>query len=340
MKKYFASFFCLVLLFFGVAGNVQAEESIFSYTIQPIFPKNQKIDISNYFHLYSKPGETQQISFMAVNKTEKAVIVDVTPANALTSPTGDIQYLAKDNTESSWITDSVFMLKDGIKVAPVIELKPNEKKIIPVSVTTPDEKGEFLGALIFKERKEAVQSKKSITIQNEYAFILGIVSQTSNDKEFTFTIGDVSFPERRTNPNLQIEFENPNPNILNDIEGSYRVVNKKKKMDKTYAFGKFDMAPKTKIQFPTEVNPTIFPIGEYELFVEATVNGKKIEKKMNFEIEEKIQKTSISTESESKKKVIVYAEKPFYKNPVFWGLSSIILLLFIAFIWLLLKRKK
>lgn len=343
--------FCLFLYLPGKISAEEVDSNSLPFMMKPILTDiPQKQGVTGYYHVLTEPNKKITLKLLLQNKVDRKIELELSSLNGLTSPTGGIQYLNKAKTQDAWLLDSKYELLSNIKIPKTVTLLPKESKEISFEVTSPDvQKGVMVGGISIKEKKkeQVNQPNTTFSIQNEYAFILGVVLDYGDTKNNAFELGDVFFQKQNVNPKLLFQMSNKGEGILEEITGTYTVLDKNRKKLKEFRFGPFNMAPKSQINYQTIIDPLMFPAGEYILQINTDVMSKRnnenkketYQKEATFTISEKKQNETILSNNDNishvqKPKDI---EQPFYKQSIFWIMFSIIVFLIIL---LFAKRNK
>ncbi|RZI49393.1 WxL protein host-binding domain-containing protein [Lactococcus kimchii] len=183
MKK-FSKWFALGVVTLGLIGfgkTTFANE--FNFSVDPAIPSNQ-VGKSSYFDLLLKPGQTQDLTVVLGNSTDKTVTVEQSVASATTNINGVVEYSPNAIKPDTTLK---YNLVDYVKAPKEIVLKPKSTQAVTVQVTMPNESfsGVIAGGLTYAEKdSDSANSAKNkgISIKNKYAFVVGLLMQQGATK--------------------------------------------------------------------------------------------------------------------------------------------------------------
>lgn len=288
-----------ILILLVIAASIIVQQKVYAegsgelsipFTVSPIMPDNQKTGVSGYFDLQTRSGSKQTIHVRLRNDDKVPLVLDISPANALTVVNGGIQYTSEGGTDTVGFTDPVYAMKDRIEVQPKVSIPAGETLDIPVTVTAPDKAGgTFLGGLLFAaegqgEGEQAGQggSNTSFTLKNRVQVAMAIQLDLSASSTSNLSFGDVGIKSIPSGSQLFIDMINNSPAIAKDTKGSYEVLKGSTVVMKGQ-FGPFNMAPGTKISYPVFWGNDLVS-GEYTVKLEAQNGGQKISDEKSFTI--------------------------------------------------------
>ncbi|GAB5052113.1 DUF916 and DUF3324 domain-containing protein [Pediococcus ethanolidurans] len=164
---------------------VSANELTFG--VQANLPKNQIDTKVTYFDLKLNPGASQIVTVTVTNGTKKQVKIKPEVNTATTNLNGVVEYqkVSAKNFDSSL----KYSLADYVKpVETSVILKVNQSKKIHLRINTPKGKlnGVMAGGIRLQDENAEVskdaKKKKGTTVQNEYAYLIGMVLQQNTTK--------------------------------------------------------------------------------------------------------------------------------------------------------------
>lgn len=341
-----------VMMMGGLGQVVRANE--FNFSVTPILPENQ-IGKSGYFNLKMAPGQSQELTLTLTNSTERTVVVEETIASATTNINGVIEYSPNDIKHDKTLK---YNITDYAKIPAEITLAPNSSQQVKVEVTMPNESvsGVIAGGITFKEKDSDTASSKSkgISIQNKYAYVVGLLMQQDTtpvapDLKLTSVLpGQVNY-RNVINANLQ----NPNSGYLNQMYVKATVKGlSNTKLSYTVDKEMMQMAPNTNFDYPISIGEgNRIAAGKYRLTM--TVYGQKSDtgqytcqdaqgKTQKFEYQWQFtQDFTISGETARKlnAKDVTIKPEPWYQNWTIW-VGALLLLLALFFIFFILWKRR
>ncbi|WP_167629014.1 DUF916 and DUF3324 domain-containing protein [Listeria valentina] len=334
MKKavgFFLSFVLICLL--GVTTDVHAAE--FNFAAETQIPSNQIDKKKSYFNLKMKPGQKQTLTIKLRNDTDKAVVINPKIHSATTNMHGVVEYGETSDQADKTLP---YSLGDLIKVEKEITVPAKKSMDLKLNVTMPDKpyEGLLAGGVTLEEKKNTTGKKqeKGLSIENKYAYVIGITLQES-DKEVKQDLKLKKVEAGQTNARNAIFFtlQNPTPTYLNrfEIEAEITREGKSKTLYKT-SQKNMQVAPNSHFAYPISLNGERLKAGNYTLHLKAKSSKESWQFTKNFQIKRdeanKLNKKDVTIES-----------------PNYWWLIAliaaavIVIGLIIFFIWRH-KRKK
>lgn len=226
----------------GLQAEAEQVQSI-GYAVRAILPDNQQDDKVSYFDLKVKPGQSQVLRVVIMNREDKEIEVLIEANAAFSNENGVIEFTPKDPKDPSLAVDF------GKIVTPV-----NPEAIVPVQVhptATPDAEGAdervsgvvlkvpakgetiaafamevpkepfdgvVLGGLMFtKLGQDEVETEGSVAINNVYRYVIGVRLQEDEmpvDPAFELVGTEIVQSDP---PSLLLHLRNPRPLIARDM---------------------------------------------------------------------------------------------------------------------------
>lgn len=271
---------CLGTFSQGVFAEEQAQNPG-AFTYKVIHPKNQRSN-AGYFDLRMTPDEKQTIQIEINNPSDKEeVTVSVSLNSTKTNANGVLEYgpslLQKDPSMKKDLSDIA-------KAPESITLKPGEKKNLDIDITMPKDSydGFISGGIQLKRQLTEAEKKereKKSGIQNEYAFIIGVLLTETDTKVEPNLEFNKFYAELSNYRNAVFAcISNINSAYVDDMTIDMQVM-KKGSTEVLYDTKKttMQMAPNSVINFPLIMNGDEMVPGEYTGHVLVTSNEKKWE---------------------------------------------------------------
>ncbi|EOI06784.1 hypothetical protein UAY_00126 [Enterococcus moraviensis ATCC BAA-383] len=277
--------FLLYIVCLGTfSQHVFAEEQVQNpgaFTYKVIHPENQRSN-AGYFDLRMTPAKKQTVQIEINNPSDKEeVTVSVSLNSTKTNANGVLEYgpslLQKDPSMKKDLSDIA-------KAPESITLKPGEKKNLDIDITMPKDSydGFISGGIQLKRQLTEAEKKereKKSGIQNEYAFIIGVLLTETDTKvepnlEFNKFYAELSNYRNAVFASIS----NINSAYVDDMTIDMQVM-KKGSTEVLYDTKKttMQMAPNSVINFPLIMNGDEMVPGEYTGHVLVTSNEKKWE---------------------------------------------------------------
>jgi hypothetical protein len=331
MRKFVIFFFILFSIIFLLKIHVLAEENELPFSVLPVPNFNQNKGVKGYFDLNVKNEQLLQLNVKIKNLKNEKITVYIQSTNALTSPTGGIQYLPTKGTDESYITDQNFELMNLISVQPSIDIPPLKETSLPILVKVPNnESGTYLGGLMFSTTKNNIRGKSKnkngvvFQIDSNINFAMGIqlnINKTPKENVIFSKTGVEDIPSGIL---PYVEIENKSAAIVKNFTFQYEFLNKDKKSLFKGTVKSFDMAPKTKIKHlfvwdSEEISPDVYYI---------KINGEK----------EKEVVISDSFIEQYQHERGITSEIKWYSNKFIWiGVGAVVIASIILFLFIMKK---
>ncbi|HFD3575864.1 TPA: DUF916 and DUF3324 domain-containing protein [Enterococcus faecium] len=244
----------LGLFLMGVFGpTVQAEEAMGGYTIEGV-PHSKQLDKNvGYFYLKENPGERDSIKLKLINNSseDKTLQVKVTDAN--TNPNGIVDYSGNIKNHNTLKTPLTSILTASQKEVIV----PKESTIeTTLTIDMPSNKQEGViigGILVTDETDKKENSKKELSVKNEYSYTIGVVLTNLDEVKMN---ENISVELEKVGPKLydgkkivQADILNPNPYLFGKAQVSGKILEKnssklvKEEMKKEVSIAPYSVFP-------------------------------------------------------------------------------------------------
>lgn len=274
-KKCIGLFALLAVLFLGCPIVGQATDGTLNFYVTPVFPESQIEGSDSYFDLNLAPGETERLSLRLQNASNETIYIEVTPHTAYTNVHGVVEY-GKDATEPD--NSLSHALDEMIEHPEMIELQGNESKEIDLILHMPDTsfQGVLAGGLriieVKEDQEESVSSEEGVAIENEFAYVIGIVVSNSRDSvKQDIALLDVFADQLNYRNVISATIQNFTSTFVNrmTIEAT---VQKADENEILYEAREemMQMAPNSHFHFPISLEGDRFQSGEYVLNLTAT----------------------------------------------------------------------
>ena len=222
LKRNLAAGIALALFFFaGMPQHSLANVNV-RYSVQPIYPENQRQDKVGYFNLEVVPGHRQELGVKVQNLGERTIYVEVSANVAYTNNNGVMEYAPYTHAtdmhpagEQAELFASVAEVKEDLLV-----IAPGEFEIAYMSIHMPDRSlagvlvGGFYFVESFEKQAEAEAAEKSSTpgggtgVVNCMAYAIPVVLREEGAiAEPSFELTEVAMDEKYSDA-LRITLKN------------------------------------------------------------------------------------------------------------------------------------
>lgn len=223
MKQVIKVIAMLTVIFSGQTIIASANEGP-KYTVTPILPRNQVIDVKDQFDLQVSPNEKKTIEVLVTNNSDEKIHIKATAVTGITNSNGIIDY-----TADKVAADETFKDIATLKEKQVIPPRSNEKIQITYTVPKKGINGLILGGI--KVEEEAMKTTKQ-TIKNKYNYVIPIKLHTEKKlPQATVNFKDIAITQNGLRNTITTTLENPQGAILRNITMSIDIKQKKLQQD-------------------------------------------------------------------------------------------------------------
>lgn len=322
----------LTVLFVPIV--VGAEENSLSFYVTPIFPESQLEGSDRYFNLNAEPGSVETLTLKLQNSNSIPKKIQITPHTAFTNTMGVVEYGAYQEIQDPTLPYSI---KELIETPEIVELSGNETKNVEITLNMPQEaySGLLAGGLRvteFKEETNRSTDEEGVAINNEFAYVVGIVvSNNRNAVQADLELLDV-FPSQLNYRNvISANIQNFTSTFVNRLMVD-ATVQRKGEEEILYKAEKeqLQMAPNSNFNFPISLEGDRFKSGEYTLKLVAKSGEQEWEWERDFRIDA------------DKARALNRADVTIDTGINWWIIVSVslIVLLLLIIIWLLIKKRR
>lgn len=278
MKRFSWAF--LVLLF-SLLVPTTANASEFNFSVTTIIPDNQIDPKKTYYDLLLEPGQTQTLEMVLRNDTSEEVILNPAVHSATTNVNGVVEYGSNEIEADSTLS---YPIEEWLTIEETIVIPAEGEIILPLDVSMPDKSfdGILAGGITLQEQRDSTtettdEEDQGLSIENEYAYVVGIVLQQS---EQTLTpeleLLNVSPGQLNARNVIQATIQNPVSMYVNQLEINATI--KASSTGEVYFETEKDMmqmAPNSQFDFPIPLNGAPLEPGDYTLEMTAKAMGKE-----------------------------------------------------------------
>ncbi|EOH98907.1 hypothetical protein UAY_02176 [Enterococcus moraviensis ATCC BAA-383] len=278
-------FLCLYIVsLFGFSRDAYAE---LQFAYETVLPENQKGD-GRYFDLRMTSGQEQKVQIMLTNRADQEQTIEVSLNGVKTNSNGVLEYGPSALKNDASLK---YDFKDIVKGPTEVTLAPNETKPLELTIKMPETSfnGKIVGGIYLKSKptkEEEEENKKAKGVVNEYAFLVAMVLQETEEKvQPELKLNKVYAGLSNYRNSVFANFSNIKPEFLNNMTVEMEVMAKDSDAV-LYDTKKADMkmAPNSMIEFPLEMNGDKMVAGDYKAHMLVTSDDKKWEWTENFTI--------------------------------------------------------
>ncbi|MGG5302774.1 hypothetical protein IGK16_000359 [Enterococcus pernyi] len=315
--------------------RVGAEEGTLNFYVTPEFSNNQKSGNDRYFQLTLPPDATEKLTLKLQNANAEAKKIKITPHTAYTNVMGVVEYGQDAEKADSTLKHS---LDELIEQPEIIELAGNETKTVTLDLNMPKEEFEGLlaGGLrvseVKEEATEETSNEEGVAIQNDFAYIIGVVVSNKQDAvQPDLDLLDVFADQLNYRNVISANLQNFTPTFVNRLEVE-ATVQKAGEEEILYQASQeqMQMAPNSNFNFPISLEGDRFRSGDYVLKMTARSGEEEWEWERKFTIEA------------DEARALNQQDVTIDTSINWWLVAAVILILFLLLIivWLLIKKQR
>ncbi|EOH60540.1 DUF916 and DUF3324 domain-containing protein [Enterococcus mundtii] len=282
----------LLMVFVSLLAPTRAgaEEGTLNFYVTPEFSENQKSGNDRYFQLTLVPDATEKLTLKLQNANAEAKKIKITPHTAYTNVMGVVEYGQDAEQSDPTLQHS---LDELIEQPEIIELGGNETKTVTLDLKMPKEafEGFLAGGLRIEEVKEdtteETSNEEGVAIQNEFAYIIGVVVSNKQDAvKPDLELLDVFADQLNYRNVISANLQNFTPTFVNrlEVEATVQKVGEEDILYRAHQ-EQMQMAPNSNFNFPISLEGDRFRSGEYLLKLKATSGEEEWEWERKFMIE-------------------------------------------------------
>ena len=277
----------LLIMTFPFAAN--AAESANEFEIKVLPAEDQKSFSEGYFNLDSKPGQTLNLDFRIINNSKEPIKFVAEAVDAHTADKGGIIYSTNRNGDD----DGRIFLSDLIGVQNTVIVAPGEAENVHFHLTIPaSASGTLLGGIMLTAENSSADP--SLEAVNEggsnYSFeragqrLVAVKLNLPEKSVSWFALGKAKF--NADNNLLTLKVANGNSAVLENVEGTYTILDKKGDAVVSGVVKPFAMAPASEIQFPVDLKGQLLDKGKYVLMIKGRADDKEFFAEEKFSVAE------------------------------------------------------
>lgn len=305
-----------------------------NFAVIPQKPTNQIDAKKGYFDLKVTPNQTQELSVLLKNTTNKAVIIKPKIAATTTNTGGVVEYGPSDKKNDETLQHDMTAI---VTTESKVTIKADSTYELKLKVTMPKEsfKGSITGGLTLEEeidKKAQTDSGSGMSINNRYSYVVGI--QLREDTKMVkpeLQLNKVEAGQRNYRNVIGANLQNTQPTYVNQLKVKAKIT--KKDSDAVlYKSTKesMQMAPNSNFDYPIELGKgeELKP-GKYTLNMTAKSYQNEWHWKKDFTITGEVAKKL------NKKDVTI--EQSYF---MYYIIGGVLLLLILTLLLLILKKRK
>lgn len=295
--KYCSIMLCAVLVVLMLPISASAEKNTeesaagAEFSVSTVIPDNQVDKSRTYFDLQMQPEQEQTLEIELKNYASEEIKIQTQIHSAITNINGVVDY-SKEDAE---LDESLkYDMKDIISADEFITIPADATYVLELKVEMPEEEfdGVLAGGITLKQVAEEDEEEKDeddsgqMTIQNKYAYVVGVVLR-ENDVKITPQLElEKVFPNQVNARNvISSTIRNIEPMYMNRVEVDAEITAKGSD-DILYSTYQTDMqmAPNSNFDFPLYLEGAKMQAGEYTMHMTVRSMGEEWNWEQDFTI--------------------------------------------------------
>lgn len=273
----------------GLSISLPASANQITFGAEANLPASQVNKSVNYFDLKLKPGATETATVTVENGTNKEVKIKPKVTTATTNMNGVVEYSKTGKADKTL----KYKISDYVKpTQKEVVLAAKESKKITLEFKMPNHKlnGVLAGGLQLQDQNALAKKSKAksgTSVQNQYAYVIGIVMRQSTKKVTPqLKLGAVTPTQENYRNVINSTIRNVSPTYVNKLSVNAKV--KKQNSDKvvyTQKTTNMQMAPNSVFKYPLRLNGEKLKAGDYTMDIVAKSKGQTWHFTRNFTID-------------------------------------------------------
>lgn len=286
----------LFLLMLFIPSAINAAEAINDFEVELLPAEDQQIFSEGYFNIAADPGQSISLNLRITNNSDKPIELLVETADAWTAEEGGIQY----STNPLQDAEDQTRLSDLIDIRETIIIPADSVEDIQYRIVAPlDASGTILGGIVLTDGNGSEPSSLELvnnggsnyTFANQGHQLIAVKLDFPDSSASSFSLGKVRFD----NDLLTIRVFNSNTAVVENVHGTYTIMDKNGETLVTGDIAPFAMAPKSDIHYPVDMKDHVFEEGKYVLMIKGSADKKEFFAEEMFSVSE-MHPTAIASE--------------------------------------------
>ncbi|MCM3610497.1 DUF916 and DUF3324 domain-containing protein [Planococcus sp. MERTA32b] len=276
---------CFMILFIPITVNAADSANDFDVKVLPAEGHNSFSE--GYFHVDSEPGKNLYLEFQLTNSTNEPIKLYAEAVDAHTADKGGILYSSEVDEEKM---DQI-RLSELVDVQDTISVAPGSVETVHFHLEIPyTASGTILGGIMLTsaDAPDDLSMEPSNKGGSNYTFeqpgqrLMAIKVNLPEKAASGFSLGKAKFDAFEKH--LSIKLNNSKPAVLENVQGTYSIMDKEGKVIVNGVMEPFAMAPNSKINFPIDLKSSAFETGKYVLMIKGKADEKEFFYEENFTV--------------------------------------------------------
>lgn len=277
----------IFLLLMIIPFNASAAEGIADFEVMVQPAEGQKSFSEGYFNVDSKPGQTLSLDFHVKNNSKEPIILNIKSVDAHTASEGGILYGTQPDVEEATLLSDLIEIQDSVKVA------PGETEAVHFHLNIPAAAGgTLLGGIMLTDNNASEnlsmewlnEGGSNYTIEQDGQRLVAVKLNLPEGPTSGFSLDKAKFNDDSNLLTLRVS--NGRSAVLENVQGTYTILDKDGESVISGIVQPFAMAPKSEIHFPIDLKGQVLEKGKYILLIKGSADKKAFFAEESFSVSE------------------------------------------------------
>lgn len=278
---------CFMTLLIPITVN--AADSVNDFNVKIMPAEGQHSFSEGYFHVDSEPGKELSLEFRITNNSSEPLNLYAQPVDAHTADKGGILYSADIGEKEQ----DQFYISELVEVQETISVAPGSVETVHFHLAVPyTATGTILGGIMLT----AVDAPDDLSMESmnkggsNYTFeqpgqrLMAIKVNLPEKAASGFSVGKAKY--EALDNDLNIKLNNGKPSVLENVQGTYSIMDKEGEVLVNGVIKTFAMAPHSKINYPIDLEGKRLETGKYVLMIKGKADEKEFFAEEKFTVTE------------------------------------------------------
>ncbi|WP_422123834.1 WxL protein peptidoglycan domain-containing protein [Planococcus sp. X10-3] len=290
----------LIFLMILIPLTANAAESVNDFEVELLPAEGQQSFSEGYFNIDAEPGQSLSLTLRITNTTDEPIELHAEVVDAWTAAEGGILYGTDPDSDG----ENRLRLSEQFDVKETITIPAHAEKDAHYHFDIPmDASGTLLtGVMLTSENVTEDLGMASIneggnnyTYEQDGQRLVAVKVNLPDNSASGFSLGKAKFDTVQNQ--LTMKILNGNSTVLENVQGTYTIMDKEGDTILNGVIDSFAMAPKSDIRFPIDLKGHIFEEGKYVLMIKGNADKKEFFAEEKFTVSDAQQAAAIVEES-------------------------------------------
>lgn len=267
----------LILLMISIPMAANAAEPINNFEVKVLPAEGQQNFSEGYFNVDAEPGEKLFLDFLVQNHSDEAMHLSLKAVDAYTADEGGILYGVRQDTP-----DDLSLLSNLLKIQKSVTVAPGSEEWVHFHIAIPTSANGTLlgGVMVTADGKEpdsplgsAFETGSNYNFEQAGQRLVAVKLNLPQKTASGFSLGKAKFNSE--GKQLSMRVINGKSAVLENVQGTFTILDKEGKELVTSVMKPFAMAPMSKINFPVDLMGELLEPGKYVLMIKGRADEKQ-----------------------------------------------------------------